>query len=79
MAGIVGYGAYVPKYRVTAEEIAEVALFHIDNVDDPVVSFGQGCEGEPLMVADVLEEAILLIRKETSKGIINLNSNSLLL
>ena len=24
MAGIVGYGAYVPKYRVTAEEIAEV-------------------------------------------------------
>jgi len=24
MAGIVGYGAYIPKYRVTAEEIADV-------------------------------------------------------
>jgi hydroxymethylglutaryl-CoA synthase len=24
MAGIVGYGAYIPKYRITAEEIAEV-------------------------------------------------------
>jgi len=58
------------------EEIAEVALWHIQNVGDPVVSFGQGCEGEPLMVADTIERSIRLIRKQTCKGIINLNTNA---
>ena len=57
-------------------EIAEIALFHIKQVRDPVVSFGQGCEGEPLMVADVIEEAVQLVRKVTKKGIININTNA---
>ena len=69
-----------PQQRInfipTPEEIAEVALKHIAAVDEPVVSFGQGCEGEPLLVADVIKKAIILIRKSTSKGTINLNSNS---
>ena len=60
----------------TPEEVAEAALFHLKEVRDPVVSFGQGCEGEPLMVPEVLEKAIKLIRKSTSKGIINLNTNA---
>jgi pyruvate-formate lyase-activating enzyme len=60
----------------TPEEVAETAVFHIRNVADPVVSFGQGCEGEPLMVADVLEKTVRLIRRSTSKGIINLNTNA---
>jgi len=60
----------------TPEEIAEVALFHIPRVKDPVVSFGQGCEGEPLMSGKVIERAIKLIRKKTHKGIINLNTNA---
>lgn len=63
---------FVPR----PEEIAEVALHHINHVADPVVSFGQGCEGEPLMVADVLEKAIKLIRGRTRKGVINLNTNA---
>ena len=58
------------------EEISEVALFHIDNVKDPVVSFGQGCEGEPLLAGDAIEKAIKIIRKRTKKGIINLNTNA---
>jgi pyruvate-formate lyase-activating enzyme len=60
----------------TPDEIAETALFHIANVADPVVSFGQGCEGEPLLVANRIEQAIRLIRKKTTKGIINLNTNA---
>ncbi|NQT33476.1 MAG: radical SAM protein [Candidatus Omnitrophica bacterium] len=60
----------------TAEEIAEVALFHLKEVKDPVVSFGQGCEGEPLLVGDVLIDAVKLIRAKTGKGIINLNTNA---
>ncbi len=58
------------------EEISEVALYHMSGVKDPVVSFGQGCEGEPLMVGKVLMDAVGLIRKKTSKGIINLNTNA---
>lgn len=57
------------------EEIAETAIFHLERAENPIVSFGQGCEGEPLLVSDVLEEAVKLIRKKTDKGIINLNTN----
>ncbi|MBN1636693.1 MAG: radical SAM protein, partial [Deltaproteobacteria bacterium] len=69
-----------PQQRIefvpTPQEIAEVALKHIAVVDDAVVSFGQGCEGEPLLAGDVIRDAIKLIRKSTTKGTINLNSNA---
>jgi len=64
------------KFVPSAEEIAETALHHIRNVKDPVVSFGQGCEGEPLLVGKTIEKAVRSIRKETSKGIININTNA---
>ena len=60
----------------SAQEIAEVALEHIHRVDKAVVSFGQGCEGEPLLRGDAMEEAIQIIRQETDKGTIHLNSNA---
>jgi pyruvate-formate lyase-activating enzyme len=60
----------------TPEEIAEVALGHIHRADNPIVSFGQGCEGEPLTNWKTLLEAIILIRSRTSKGTINLNTNA---
>jgi len=58
------------------EEIAEVALGHIERASRPVVSFGQGCEGEPLTNWRTLREAIALIRRRTSEGTINLNTNA---
>ncbi len=58
------------------EEIAELAVDHLNSAPDPVASFGQGCEGEPLMVWETLRDAILLIRSKTQKGIINLNTNA---
>lgn len=64
------------KFTPMPEEIAEVALHHINIVNRPVVSFGQGCEGEPLLLAPILEKAIKLIRKHTNKGVINLNTNA---
>jgi wyosine [tRNA(Phe)-imidazoG37] synthetase (radical SAM superfamily) len=64
------------KFIPSPEEIAEVALFHIANVKNPVVSFGQGCEGEPLLAGDTLEKAIKIIRKCEKKGVINLNTNA---
>lgn len=64
------------KFTPAPEEVAEVALFHIKNAGNPVVSFGQGCEGEPLMAGPVIEKAIHLIRSATSKGTININTNA---
>jgi MoaA/NifB/PqqE/SkfB family radical SAM enzyme len=64
------------KFVPTPEEISEIALFHMDNVKDPVVSFGQGCEGEPLLAGKVIEKAVRMIRNHTKKGIINLNTNA---
>jgi len=64
------------KFVPTPEEIAELALYHMSKVEDPIVSFGQGCEGEPSLSGDVIEKAIRLIRRQTSKGSINMNSNA---
>lgn len=60
----------------TVKEITQVAVPHLESADNPIVSFGQGCEGEPLLQADVIAKAILMIRSHTSRGTINLNSNS---
>ncbi len=63
-------------FTPSAEEIAEVALAHIKRVKKSVVSFGQGCEGDPLLAADVIEPAIGLIRSHTDRGTINMNTNA---
>ncbi len=64
------------KFVPTPGEIAQIALYHIDNVRQPIVSFGQGCEGEPLLSADVIEKAVRSIRRCSSKGVINMNTNA---
>ena len=63
-------------FTPSPEEIAEVALAHIKRVNKSVVSFGQGCEGDPLLAADVIAPAIRLIRSETDRGTINMNTNA---
>jgi len=56
-------------------DIAEVAVRHIEKTPRAVVSFGQGCEGEPLLNAELLCRAVRAIRERTSRGTINLNTN----
>jgi pyruvate-formate lyase-activating enzyme len=58
------------------EDVAEVALMHIQRVPQAVVSFGQGCEGEPLLMRAVLTQAVERIRAATPEGTINLNTNA---
>lgn len=60
----------------TAGEITEMAVPHLKRAPRPIVSFGQGCEGEPLLQAKVIEQAIREIRNQTSRGTININSNA---
>ncbi|MGE5106018.1 MAG: radical SAM protein, partial [Sphingobacteriales bacterium] len=62
-------------FRPTAEEIVEFTVPHLETAPYPIVSFGQGCEGEPLLMWETIREAIIEIRKHTAKGSININSN----
>jgi pyruvate-formate lyase-activating enzyme len=64
------------KVPANAPDLVELACLHLERVANGVVSFGQGCEGEPLLQAKVLEETIRGIRARTSKGIVNMNSNA---
>lgn len=64
------------SFTPSPEEIAQVALEHIRKTERCVVSFGQGCEGDPLTASHVIEPAIRIIRKETDRGTINMNTNA---
>jgi len=57
-------------------EITGVAVPHLNKAPSAIVSFGQGCEGEPLLQAPVLAKAVRSIRSHTDRGTINLNSNA---
>lgn len=62
-------------FKPTVEEIVEFTVPHLINAPYPIVSFGQGCEGEPLLMWETLAPAIKEIRKHTQRGSININTN----
>lgn len=62
-------------FKPTAAEVVEYTVPHLMNAPFPIVSFGQGCEGEPLLMWETIKEAIIEIRKHTDKGSININTN----
>jgi molybdenum cofactor biosynthesis enzyme MoaA len=63
------------NFAPTVDEVAGVALPHLEKAEDAIVSFGQGCEGEPLMQWRLLESSIRTMREGTDRGTINLNTN----
>jgi wyosine [tRNA(Phe)-imidazoG37] synthetase (radical SAM superfamily) len=62
-------------FRPTPEEIVEFTVPHLQTAPYPIISFGQGCEGEPLLMWETIRDAILEIRKHTERGSININTN----
>jgi wyosine [tRNA(Phe)-imidazoG37] synthetase (radical SAM superfamily) len=62
-------------FRPSAEEIVEFTVPHLQTAPYPIVSFGQGCEGEPLLMWETIRDAIIEIRKHTLRGSININTN----
>jgi len=64
------------KFVPSPKEISQLAVTHLEIAENPIVSFGQGCEGEPLLQAETLENSIKVIRQKTNRGTINLNSNA---
>ncbi len=63
------------QFKPTPEEITEFTVPHLLHAPYPIVSFGQGCEGEPLLMWQTIRDAITEIRKHTNKGSININTN----
>jgi len=60
----------------TVDELCEVAVPHLKEAENAIVSFGQGCEGDPILQADTLCASVQSMRQATSRGTINFNSNA---
>ncbi len=63
------------NFSPRVEEILEIAVPHLQNAPRAIVSFGQGCEGEPLLQWKMMSEIVRKIRSQTDRGIINMNTN----
>ncbi|MFD0713153.1 radical SAM protein [Paenibacillus sp. GCM10027626] len=63
------------NFRPTVDEIVEIMLEHL-TTPDAIISFGQGCEGEPSTQAKIIVEAMRKVRGITSLGHININTNA---
>lgn len=73
-------GFPAPQNRIdftpTADEIVEVMQIHASRAGEKAIySFGQGCEGEPLLQADLIAAATARFRAEGGKGTVNINTN----
>jgi len=69
-----------PQQRIdfvpTIDEIVELALPHLEEAPQAIISFGQGCEGEPTNEWRVIAEACRAVRARTDRGTININTNA---
>lgn len=63
-------------FRPSLQEIVEVGAYHLENAPEAIISFGQGCEGEPSIAADIIAAAIKEMRNKTNQGTVNMNSNA---
>ena len=60
-----------------SDELAEVGGSHLSRATGRVmVSFGQGCEGEPLTRFKVIAAAVEAMRQKTHRGSVNINTNA---
>ncbi|AGL03851.1 radical SAM protein [Desulfoscipio gibsoniae] len=64
------------NFRPTCSEAVEVTLHHLLHAPEGIISFGQGCEGEPALAADDIAQVVTEVRQRTSRGTINMNSNA---
>lgn len=64
------------RFRPSVREVGELGAYHLKASNDPILSFGQGCEGEPSLAAGLIAESIAWMRRETLGGCININTNA---
>ncbi|WP_219834905.1 radical SAM protein [Paenibacillus sp. R14(2021)] len=63
------------NFKPQVQEIVDVMMEHL-NAPDSIISFGQGCEGEPSTQARIIIDAMREVRSRTSLGYININTNA---
>ncbi|TVY10843.1 radical SAM protein [Paenibacillus cremeus] len=63
------------NFKPSVEEVVQVMLEHL-KTSESIISFGQGCEGEPSTQAKTIIEAIREVRSKTNIGYININTNA---
>ncbi|MGM0884478.1 MAG: radical SAM protein [Bacillota bacterium] len=63
------------NFKPTVDEVVDIMLEHLREPDS-IISFGQGCEGEPSTQAKIIVEAMQRVRSQTSLGYININTNA---
>jgi pyruvate-formate lyase-activating enzyme len=73
-------GIPAPQARIAFEPdvaaLARIGVHHLERVPDGIVSFGQGCEGEPLLRAtEIARRTIERVRAARPNGTLNLNTN----
>ncbi len=64
------------QFKPSTQEVVEYTVPHLMTAPYPIISFGQGCEGEPLLMAETIADSIREIRKHTKLGSININTNA---
>lgn len=62
------------NFKPEVQELVDIMLEHLREPES-IISFGQGCEGEPSTQAKMIIEAIREVRARTSLGFININTN----
>ncbi|RIX51293.1 radical SAM protein [Paenibacillus nanensis] len=63
------------NFKPTVDEVVEIMLEHLKEPES-IISFGQGCEGEPSTQVKIIVEAMKRVREQTSLGFININTNA---
>ena len=63
------------SFRPRVEEITQVMHRHAAQARKPVLSFGQGCEGEPLLESRLIADAVHSFRRAHGPGTVNINTN----
>lgn len=63
------------NFKPTVDEVVDIMLEHLREPES-IISFGQGCEGEPSTQVKIIVEAMRRVRAVTSLGYININTNA---
>lgn len=63
------------NFTPSAQEVAQLGIRHLE-ASGSILSFGQGCEGEPALASGLIREALLIMRRKTRGGTINMNTNA---
>lgn len=72
-------GPPTPQARIRdmarQRDLVALAVRHLERTEPAMVSYGQGCEGEPLLNWKLLATTTKAIRERTDRGWINVNTN----